>query len=208
MAPTFVSRPSLAGRNFGPAAATLSRPWTATDALPRPLAYGVSITTEDGILLIGGSDAERHYRDITRVRLEGDTLVSQPLAPLPVPLANMAGALLGGIVYVAGGQRAPLAPLAAQHSRTSATTDRMERIVEKRHHLDMQNEKRRHWDMQNHPNVASANTKLQKARAADGKTHWRRMVVEKPPTEISTYNRLGRLSYSCTEYETAIPVSR
>ena len=84
-----------------------SSEWTATDPLPRPLAYGVSITTDDGILLIGGSDAERHYRDVTRVRLEGDTLVSEPLPPLPLPLAHMAGALLGGVVYIAGGQRAP-----------------------------------------------------------------------------------------------------
>jgi len=81
--------------------------WKEIDPLPRPLAYGVSITTEDGILLIGGSDAESHYRDVTRVRLEGNTLVSEPLPPLPVPLANMGGALLGGVVYIAGGQRAP-----------------------------------------------------------------------------------------------------
>ena len=81
--------------------------WTEIGPLPRPLAYGVSITTEDGIVLIGGSDAARHYADVTRVRLEGDTLVSEPLPPLPVPLANMAGALLGTAIYVAGGQRAP-----------------------------------------------------------------------------------------------------
>jgi len=81
--------------------------WTEIDPLPRPLAYGVSITTEDGILLIGGSDAERHYAEVTRVRLEGPALRSESLPPLPLPLANMAGALLGGVVYIAGGQRAP-----------------------------------------------------------------------------------------------------
>ena len=84
-----------------------ARQWTEIGPLPRPLAYGVSITTEDGILLIGGSDAARHYADVIRVRLEGDTLVSEPLQPLPVPLANMGGALLGSVVYIAGGQRAP-----------------------------------------------------------------------------------------------------
>ena len=81
--------------------------WTEIGSLPRPVAYGVSITTEDGILWIGGSDAEKHYGDVTRLRLEGDKLVSEPLPPLPVPLANMAGARLGGVVYIAGGQRSP-----------------------------------------------------------------------------------------------------
>ena len=80
--------------------------WIEIGSLAQPLAYGVSITTEDDILLIGGSDAERHYADVTRVRLEDGTLHGESLPSLPLPLANMAGALLGGVVYIAGGQRA------------------------------------------------------------------------------------------------------
>ena len=81
--------------------------WTDAGALPRPLAYGASITIDEGILLIGGSDAERHYPNVMLLRREqGEMRIAQ--APsLPVPSANHAAALVDGTVYVVGGQAAP-----------------------------------------------------------------------------------------------------
>lgn len=86
--------------------------WREAGKLPRPLAYGVSLTVNDVLLCIGGSDAERHYADAFVLgwrpgSLERKTAVPQPAA-LPIPLANAAGAgCTGGNVYVAGGSTEP-----------------------------------------------------------------------------------------------------
>jgi N-acetylneuraminic acid mutarotase len=37
--------------------------WKPAGRLPRATGYGVSLSTEDGIACIGGSDADRHYAD-------------------------------------------------------------------------------------------------------------------------------------------------
>jgi solute:Na+ symporter, SSS family len=82
-------------------------PWRLAGKLPRPLAYGVSITTKDGIACVGGSDAQRHYTDAFLLRYGGGAIAIQPLPPLPKPVANACGALLGSTIYVAGGIEAP-----------------------------------------------------------------------------------------------------
>ena len=81
--------------------------WRASTPLPRPLAYGGSVSLGDSALLLGGSDAERHYADAYRVRFADGELIYEPAAPLPAPAANMAAAELNGVIYVAGGQAAP-----------------------------------------------------------------------------------------------------
>lgn len=79
----------------------------ATERLPRPLAYGVSITTPTGILCIGGSDSSEHYANVFRLEWQGGHVKITDLAPLPIKLANACGALLGNTVYVAGGSESP-----------------------------------------------------------------------------------------------------
>src|SRR4051812_39047961 len=37
--------------------------WKVAGKLPRPLGYGVSVTQENGVICLGGSDSERHYAD-------------------------------------------------------------------------------------------------------------------------------------------------
>jgi N-acetylneuraminate epimerase len=80
--------------------------WRVVGKLPRPLAYGVSVTTKDGLVCIGGSDADRYYADVFLLnsKLEVTTLPS-----LPRPLANACGALVGNTIYVAGGEESPSA---------------------------------------------------------------------------------------------------
>lgn len=81
--------------------------WRTTSPLPRPLGYGVSVTTPRGILCIGGSDAKQHSRGVFLLCWQNGELKSKALSPLPGPLAYSCGALVGHTVYVAGGTATP-----------------------------------------------------------------------------------------------------
>ena len=81
--------------------------WQLAGKLPRPLAYGVSVTIPAGVVCIGGSDADCHYRDVFLLVWREGKLSIESLADLPVPLANAAGALVGSVIYVAGGSETP-----------------------------------------------------------------------------------------------------
>ncbi len=81
--------------------------WKAAGRLPRPLGYGVSVTHRSGVVCVGGSDADRHYADAFRLEWKGGKLLTIPLPPLPGPVANACGALVGDTLYVAGGQDKP-----------------------------------------------------------------------------------------------------
>ena len=83
--------------------------WKIAGKLPRPLGYGVSITTKDGVACLGGSNAASHYADCFLLQWRGDELKSSPLPPLPRPCANLSGALVGNTIYVAGGIEEPTA---------------------------------------------------------------------------------------------------
>lgn len=77
--------------------------WKTGLKLPRPIGYGVSLTTPDGVLCLGGSDASGHFADCFVLRYEAGELKSAPLPRLPKPCANFCGAILEHVVYVAGG---------------------------------------------------------------------------------------------------------
>lgn len=76
---------------------------TFPDALPRPAAYGVSVTLPGGMLCIGGCDASRCMNEVYLLTVENGAPRIAEWPPLPAPLANAAGCLAGGKVYVAGG---------------------------------------------------------------------------------------------------------
>jgi N-acetylneuraminic acid mutarotase len=93
----------------------LDRPdgtWTTAGKLPRPLAYGVSVTHRGSVVCVGGSDATRHYPDSFRLEWAGGRLNTHPLPPLTRTVANACGALVGETLYVAGGQEKPDDPTA------------------------------------------------------------------------------------------------
>lgn len=81
--------------------------WRQAAKLPGARGYGVSATLPEGVLCIGGSDAERHHAACFLLKWEAGTLKSLPYPPLPLPLAEMTGALLERTVHVVGGIRAP-----------------------------------------------------------------------------------------------------
>ena len=83
--------------------------WQDVGELPRALGYGVSISTEDGVVCIGGSDASRHYADCFRLKWQDGKVITTALPPLPKPCANCCGAMMDGTVYVAGGLESPTA---------------------------------------------------------------------------------------------------
>ncbi len=84
--------------------------------LPGKWSYGVSISTAEGVILIGGRDESTVSRKV--FRLQWDQTLNQvnldTLPDLPTPLCFMSGALSGNTIYVAGGLDA-LAGVPQQH---------------------------------------------------------------------------------------------
>ena len=83
--------------------------WQDAGRLPRPLGYGVSISTPDGLVCIGGSDASKHYADCFRLQWHDGKVTTTALPSLPKCCANSCGAMMGGTIYVAGGLESPAA---------------------------------------------------------------------------------------------------
>ncbi len=81
--------------------------WRFAGKLPRPLGYGVSVTTKDGIVCAGGSNAQGHHADVFLLSWRNAKLATVPLPSLPRPCANMSGALVGNTLCVAGGIATP-----------------------------------------------------------------------------------------------------
>lgn len=82
--------------------------WVSGKALklPRKIGYGFSFSTEDGVICVGGCDAEQCFAEVFLLSWDprAREVVQTPLPPLPEPLAFMSGAQLGSVLYVVGGQ--------------------------------------------------------------------------------------------------------
>ena len=80
--------------------------WRRAGTLPMAAAYGVSVTTTDGVVCIGGSDGRHSLAAVWRLTAGSDGTVSAAaLPPLPTPLSSMAGAMgKDGYIYIAGGE--------------------------------------------------------------------------------------------------------
>lgn len=81
--------------------------WKKVGTLPRPLAYGICASHRDRVICVGGSDAERHYADCFQIEWKDDKLLRTALPAMPRTIANACGALVGDVLYVAGGQEKP-----------------------------------------------------------------------------------------------------
>ncbi|MEY5027120.1 MAG: hypothetical protein RLZZ244_2648 [Verrucomicrobiota bacterium] len=87
-------------------------PWIPSQPLPHPLGYGVSATTDTGVICVGGGDSRSHSAEVFELRWTDGALRRIPLPPLPSPCANACGAVVGRTLYVAGGIEAPDSPAA------------------------------------------------------------------------------------------------
>lgn len=72
--------------------------------LPAPTAYGLTLSTKNGLVCLGGENGKEIY---TRAfLLQWDPLTQQiiehPLPSLPMALANLSGATIGDQIYIAG----------------------------------------------------------------------------------------------------------
>lgn len=83
------------------------RGWQRVGTLPTSLGYGISITTESGVLCAGGSNKQQHFDKVFFLKWENDGLTREGRPSLPTPIALCAAARVGDIVYVAGGLEAP-----------------------------------------------------------------------------------------------------
>ena len=75
----------------------------ANKKLPKPLAYGVSATHGNKIILVGGNNKQGYYSDVYSVEYNNGEIQIDTLPPLPFPIANMTGTLVGNTLFIAGG---------------------------------------------------------------------------------------------------------
>jgi sialidase-1 len=88
--------------------------WRSEFRLERPLAQGASVSTPEGIICLGGGDANRNYATVFRLRWTGSRIERDRLPDLPRPYGFLGAAKLGTAIYVAGGTEAPAATEASR----------------------------------------------------------------------------------------------
>jgi len=86
-------------------------------ALPAALAYGVTISLPEGLLIIGGMNDHGIHDEVFLMQFDadGDAFRVEGWPSLPQPLAYMSGALIGNEIYVAGGQSSVVDATASHH---------------------------------------------------------------------------------------------
>jgi len=75
--------------------------------LPSAMAHGVSATYKNEIFLAGGCSHDGHISSVYGFRWENDSAIIRAYPDLPVPLANMSGAITGNLLILAGGNSSP-----------------------------------------------------------------------------------------------------
>ena len=80
--------------------------WKSGFKLKQPVGYGMCVSTADGVVCLGGQTGETVFRDAFRLEWDAkeEALIQSPMPALPNALTGGAAALIGDVVYVAGGQ--------------------------------------------------------------------------------------------------------
>lgn len=81
--------------------------WKIAGKLPKALGYGVSVSSNNQLICIGGSNGSGHSAEVFSISYDGKALKIEKLPNLPKALANATGAISGHIIYVAGGLFTP-----------------------------------------------------------------------------------------------------
>ena len=79
--------------------------WRKGFKLPFPLAYGVTVSTDKGIVCIGGHDGRQARTDVFIMQWNPNTekISFKSLPSLPRPVSNMDGSIIADTLYIAGG---------------------------------------------------------------------------------------------------------
>jgi len=87
------------------------RRWERMDEkLPTRLAYGVCVTYQEEVILVGGNDEATFHAEVRGFQWVAGQLQWKRYPSLPVPLANMAGVRVGSLIIVGGGNTGFLEP--------------------------------------------------------------------------------------------------
>ncbi|WP_345954370.1 galactose oxidase [Mucilaginibacter sp. PAMB04168] len=77
--------------------------WKVVGKLPHNLGYGVSVTWNNKLICVGGSNEAGHTQKVFALSYNTQSITIDTLPDLPYALANSSGAVAGDILYVAGG---------------------------------------------------------------------------------------------------------
>jgi N-acetylneuraminate epimerase len=77
--------------------------WRMVAKLVQPLGYGVSISYNNKLICIGGSNADGHTASVFAISYINKKIKTENWPPLPEALANTCGAIVGHTLYIAGG---------------------------------------------------------------------------------------------------------
>ncbi|RJP18909.1 MAG: sodium:solute symporter [Candidatus Omnitrophota bacterium] len=82
--------------------------WHDGGRLPHPIAYGASVSTPQGIVCMGGNNSTGTFRDTFIMKWNTENMVVEmdSLPPLPSPCAYGSAAVIGNVIYLAGGSSA------------------------------------------------------------------------------------------------------
>ena len=79
--------------------------WMSGFKINQPLAYGASVSSEFGVVCIGGEDGKEAHSDVFLLSWDTETemLKQTSLPSLPEPVHGCSAAMIGNAIYVAGG---------------------------------------------------------------------------------------------------------
>ena len=80
--------------------------WKTGFKLKQPVGYGMCVSTKQGVVCVGGQTGEIVYKGAFRLEWKNGELKQVELPPLPEAITGGAAALIGEVMYVAGGQTA------------------------------------------------------------------------------------------------------
>ena len=81
--------------------------WKVAGKLPEALGYGLSISWGKQFICIGGSNEKGHSAKVYAILYKDKSISITMLPNLPQPIANTTGAVLGDVIYLAGGLLTP-----------------------------------------------------------------------------------------------------
>ncbi|MBL7647915.1 MAG: sodium/solute symporter [Candidatus Hydrogenedentes bacterium] len=97
--------------------------WIDAGQLPQPRAYGGTVSTPEGVFLIGGTDGQTCFESVLRLAWKGGAVSIDAAGTIPVPLAFHGAALVGKSIYLTGGQSDPKATEALNRTWSWAYAD-------------------------------------------------------------------------------------